>query len=254
MGLSKYSLFGKGRIMRSKSLIEAICILVAALLLLCGQSQAASVFYDDFDDGNFDGWVVQHPYSPSGSSLTPEIVPSPEGYSIRGVGSGYSSSGEGAYLGRPVTMNNIGSLTIEMYAKSGPSWPNTASVWLLNDTEYYRGMDYGESNHAATLQVNLAGVTTHPGWYSTDYNWHMFTWDRDTQGYWSLSIDGQVKQQNFWQDTTLTSFNKIALEVTRNQSEIEWVRVSGEIVPEPATMSLLALGLGALAMRRRKKK
>ena len=188
------------------------------------------LLFEDFDDGDFDGWFVQHPYSPSARSLTPNIVSSPEGYSIRGVGSGYSSSGEAAYLTRRVTMNNIGELVVEMRAKSGPSWPNMATIWLLNGKQWYKTMDYGERSKAAVLQVNLGAGEQDPGRYSIGrraYEWHTFSWHRDATGWWSFSLDGQVKSKRFWHDTTLDSFNKVTLEVTRKQSEIEWVRISG---------------------------
>ncbi|HUU93293.1 MAG TPA: PEP-CTERM sorting domain-containing protein [Phycisphaerae bacterium] len=235
--------------MKNRSMMMFVAGVALIALSTAAEADLPVLLYEDFDDGDFDGWAVQHPYSPSGSSLTPDIVSSPEGYSIRGVGSGYGSL-EAAYLVRPVAMNNIAALSIEMRAKSGPSWPNMAGVWLLNDTQWYRPLDYGESSKAAALNVNLGAGDQYPGWHyigNRAYEWHTFGWNRDSSGWWSLRIDGQMEAENFWQDTTLSSFNKIALEVTRNQSEIEWVRVT----PEPATLTLLAAGL--LFLRRRRK-
>lgn len=60
--------------------------------------------------------------------------------------------------------------------------------------------------------------------------WHDFAWTRDVDGWWSLSIDGQEVWHNFCQDNRLTSFDPIGIHVLRNQSEIEWVRIS---VSEP---------------------
>jgi len=61
------------------------------------------------------------------------------------------------------------------------------------------------------------------------YEWHDFAWSRDSNGWWSLSIDGQIQAANFYQDNQLTSFDKVGLHILRNQSEIEWVRISGQI-------------------------
>jgi len=67
--------------------------------------------------------------------------------------------------------------------------------------------------------------------------WHDFAWCRDADGWWSLSIDGAVVWEDFARDSQLTSFDTISLHILRDQSEIEWVRIS---TPTPSYLNLLS--------------
>ena len=202
---------------------------------VCWSSMPAVVFEDDFDDGNFDGWLVQHPFSPSSPASSPDVVPSPQGYSLRGVGSGYTpDSGLNVFLTHPITITAPGSLCVEMRAKSGPELPNSAQLYLGHATDFYLGMDYGEGNTLAQFTSLVGGHEElhqyHIGCRA--YEWHTFSWCRDLSGWWSLSIDGVVEAANFMQDSQLTSFDKVGIHVLRNQSEIEWVRIrAGQASP-----------------------
>jgi hypothetical protein len=188
------------------------------------------LFFDDFDDGDYDGWSVTHPKT-GDPATAPDIVPSPEGYSLRGVGSGYSHDpGLNVFLTYPLAINNAGQLKVEMRAKSGPQWPNSAWVVLLSGDDSYSFGDYGEGNQWAQFTPNVGGVSE---WYNYSINanvWHDFAWTRDADGWWSLSIDGSLVWEDFCQDNRLTSFDPIGLHILRNQSEIEWVRISGVCV------------------------
>jgi N-acetylneuraminic acid mutarotase len=211
-----------------------ICLTLVAFILLCPSMSCGDwsvLFFDDFDDGNYNGWSVTHPSS--GEPTTPpDVVSSPEGYSLRGVGSGYSQDpGQNVWLMYPLLISNIGELKIEMRAKSGPEWPNSAWVYLISGADHYAFGDYGEGNQYAEFFIRIDGVSE---WYNYSINanvWHDFAWTRDADGWWSLSIDGQVEAPNFHQDNQLTSFEPIGIQVFRNQSEIEWVRISS--VSEP---------------------
>ncbi|MCK4342264.1 MAG: PEP-CTERM sorting domain-containing protein [Phycisphaerae bacterium] len=219
--------------------------LVVGLGLATSASSLAAEFYDDFDDGNWDGWAVYNPYGDPGDTLTPVLVPSPEGWAVQGVGSGYGSP-EAAYLVHPLPLSGVVELSIEMRAKSGSVAPTHSTLALFNGDDYNQGYDYGENDYAM-FSVRYDGVEEYFGEYPIDHEWHDFKWTRDAEGWWSLSIDAQLVLSNFLQDVTLTSFDAVALTVCREHSEIEWVR----IVPEPATLSLLTLGGLLLARRRR---
>ncbi len=133
-----------------------------------------------------------------------------------------------------------------MRAKSGPEWPNSAWVILVSGTDSFSFGDYGESNQWAQFNPNVDGSVD---WYNYSINanvWYDFAWTRDMDGFWSLNIDGVDVWDNFCQDNRMTSFESIGLQLLRDQSEIEWVRIS---IPEPGT--LLLLGLGAVMLRRK---
>ena len=211
-----------------------IALVLLVFALLCQGISWASLpilFFDNFDDGNFDGWSPTYPTT-GDPATPPDVVSSPEGYSLRGVGSGYSNDpGLTVLLSHPVSLNNVGELAVEFRAKSGPQWPNQAQVWLVSGKNLYRVLDYGESNKFVDWTSYVNGQD-HNFSYSIGnraYEWHDFAWSRDGNGWWSLSIDGQIQAANFYQDNQLTSFDKVGLHIVRNQSEIEWVRISGQI-------------------------
>ncbi len=209
--------------------VSKICLALVAFILLCpGMSWCdwSVLLFDDFDDGDYDGWSATHPQT--GDPVTPpDVVSSPEGYSLRGVGSGYSQDpGLNVWLTYPLLISNAGELKIEMRAKSGPQWPNQVQVSLFNGSDSYTVTDYGESNQWAQFHTF---INSQNYWYNHPINanvWHDFAWTRDTDGWWSLSIDGQEVWHNFCQDNRLTSFEPIGIHISRNQSEIEWVRIS----------------------------
>jgi hypothetical protein len=196
---------------------------------ICSGS-VTEVFFDDFDDGDYDGWSATHPTT-GDPATAPDVVPSPQGYSLRGIGSGYSPDpGLNVFLTYPLQISNASELKIEMRAKSGPQWPNSAWLVLISGDDSYSFGDYGEGNQWAQFTPNVGGVSE---WYNYSINanvWHDFAWTRDADGWWSLSIDGNLVWEDFCQDNRLTSFDRIGIHVLRNQSEIEWVRIS---VSEP---------------------
>jgi hypothetical protein len=219
------------------AILTKFALVLAALCLVCpGMSRAGLpvLFYDNFDDGNFDGWSPTYPTT-GDPATPPDVVPSPQGYSLRGIGSGYyptDDPGLTVLLSHPVSLSNVGELSIEFRAKSGPQWPNQAQVWLVSGKDCYLVIDYGESNKRADWLISVNGQTQHYFSYSIGnlaYEWHDFAWTRNADGWWSLSIDGQIQAANFYQDNQLTSFDKVGMHIVRNQSEIEWVRISGQI-------------------------
>jgi len=209
-----------------------IGLALGVFTLLCpGMSwgDLSILFFDDFDDGDYNGWSVTtwegKPANP------PDVVPSPEGYSIRGVGSGYSQDpGLNVHISHPLSLSNVGKLKIEMRAKSGPQWPNQASVHLVSGSDCYGVRDYGEAgeNETADWWYYVSGSIDYYRYYidGRAFEWHDFAWTRDPNGWWSLTIDDSVEWKDFYQDSQLTSFDRIAIQLLRNQSEIEWVCIS----------------------------
>ncbi len=80
--------------------------------------------------------------------------------------------------------------------------------------------------------------------------WHDYAFTRDADGYWSIGLDGVAQSTTPGDifDNDLTSFDTIRVQVIRDDSYLEWVRIS---TPEPGTLSFLAIG-GLVAVRRRR--
>lgn len=226
---------------------HGIAIGLASAAIVCtgaARADLPELFYDDFDDGDYDGWIAD---SPMFDTLgPPDVLPSPEGYAIWGVGQGYGQDyGLGIYLGHPLDLENVAEVAIEMRAISGPDWPNSASTMLYSGPDnYYRGMDYGESNQRADFLVMEGGSDD---WiYSYDmgsdvFDWHTFRWERDAAGWWSFYLDDALIAENYHQHDAFTNFDWVELHPLRNQSAIEWVRIRGNVIPAPSAMFVLGL-------------
>ncbi|MCP4707494.1 MAG: hypothetical protein GY869_02620 [Planctomycetes bacterium] len=195
-----------------------------------------TIFYDDFDDGNISDW---NPVQIGGAPANlPDVVASPEGYSVRGIGSGYTQDpGVNVSATQSWAISNVGALKVEMRAISGTQWPNSAWLYLGSGDDFYSFGDYGESNQRAVLQMYVDGQEQYYIYNMDTTVWHDFAWSRDADGWWSLSIDGAVVQENIAQDSQLTSFDRVTMSLLRNQSEIEWIRISA---PIPSYLDLLS--------------
>ncbi|MDP6453464.1 MAG: PEP-CTERM sorting domain-containing protein [SAR202 cluster bacterium] len=239
-----------------KRAVHAVCVAGLVLAVLSGAAEAElpELFYDDFDDGDFNGWEVKNAYDAGGGFVAPVVVVSPEGYAVQGVGSGYGGpTDQGSHIAHSLTISNMRELRIEMRAKTG-SGPNHVTVPLVSGfNTYYAGRIFGQADKTADY---LSYIDSQDNRYrhsigDSVFEWHTYAWTRDTDWWWSLSIDDVVIAPDFHQDDQLTSFYQIGIELLKEQSQIEWVRISG--IPEPTTLSLLALG-GLAVLRRRKRR
>ena len=233
----------KGNAMKAKWFVLLFVSMLVVSQAVAGLPHV--VLYDDFDDGNYDGWEVVDLRGAVVPQVAPELVVSPEGWALRGIGTGYSPPEE--TLSQSLSINGSMELSIEMRAKSGPGTPSGLYAFLFEGpADYYQTGDYGEHGWA---YFSNSGIPLLNDSIADPYDWHNFEWIRDSSGWWSCLIDGNPTFPNFVQDGQMTSFTGIQLFVTRSASEIEWVRVS---TPEPATLSLLVIGMVTILRKRNK--
>jgi len=187
-------------------------------------SQFEAVLYDSFDDGDYTGWSTEAVLGYS--KHPPEVVPSPEGYSLRGTGKGYVPDWS-CVLSRRLDLRNAVEISLEMRARSGPELPNEASVYLISGQDSYKFTDYGEGHKSALLvsQVDYEEDKSEFPIGQEAFQWHTLCWKRNEAGWWSLSIDGDVRAEHLKRDTQLVDFDYIQIQLHRDQSEIEWLRV-----------------------------
>jgi hypothetical protein len=146
-----------------------------------------------------------------------------------------------------------------MRAKSGPESPNWSIIRLFNGPDLYNAENFysfyiqGLSFRRTEFDAYLNGSESFYGgmYLGTEASqWHNYKWERNEQGLWTHYVDDLLVDT--WQyrdgsitspvyDNSITSFTGIMLWTTRDQSEIEWVRVetnSGTTPPPtPAKIS-----------------
>ncbi|MCY2953596.1 MAG: hypothetical protein NTU53_16695, partial [Planctomycetota bacterium] len=191
-------------------------------------------FFDDFDDGNAEGWTAVNQ-----AGVRPGVVGSPEGYALRGVGKGEGGAVT-ERLVRRLGLANATEVSVEMRARAGAGAGNVAEVFLLAGTSVAEGMHYwmwdrGESAMNADWIVGNYDYVYNYEMGDMAYGWHDYKWWRDGQGWWSFSIDGELKGNRVRGDVQWISFENLAVGVGRDESEIEWVKVTA-IADPPAAM------------------
>ena len=205
--------------------IAGMIVLTACGASCTTRSRPRVVLYDDFDDGNYDGWSVQDPRGYNDPPASPRIVQiasDPDNYAIAAKGTGESQ------VFYPVTIDDGLQVCVEMRAKA----TRTTAVWLCRGVDFYQMQNYGErdwaymNKHVDNAEANL--VTHH---IATDpEEFHLLAFSRDREGWWSLTLDGILVKKNFARDTSLTSFDGVSLMLRPMGMDegamIDWVRVS----------------------------
>ena len=241
-----------------RTVITLACCGLCSLFAMAEPAQAdlIELFYDDFDDGTIDEWIIWSPWGSSAWSA-PDVVASPEGYALRGFGQGYGNDpGLHSRISTSMIAETTGPLLIEFRGKVGPGWPSNIGVRIGDDTNRYRLGVQGET-HAESRDLSFSwNVYGSEGNFDDVYflgdeafNWHTYGVERDVAGNWSVLMDGEVVLSNFALEADpLLSFMYIELEVQRSEAYMEWVRISG--IPTPGALALLELA-GLVERRRR---
>jgi hypothetical protein len=135
-------------------------------------------------------------------------------------------------------------------ARSSGSSPNNVNIGLLNGMDYYNGHAWANTDVHWIKKIGSDFENLDIGDYTGVGSWHTYAWWRDDNGWWSFSVDGGTEMlvSNFAQDQQLTSFDKVVLDVVRDGSYIDWVKV---YTPEPSSLCLLAVGALAVCRRQR---
>ncbi|AKJ65158.1 PEP-CTERM sorting domain-containing protein [Kiritimatiella glycovorans] len=147
--------------------------------------------------------------------------------------------------------------TVEFYLMHrNISYLNSADSWmrLYADDGTYMYLKINSSNGSLIYDLNGAGDVTAPD-DVTDHDsngglWNKFTFEYDSEGTCVMSLNDDVQFTN----ANAKNFSKIALGKSWNddlrgrQSAYDDLSIS--VIPEPAALGLMGLGVAALLLRR----
>ena len=154
--------------------------------------------------------------------------------------------------------DGVTNATVEFYLMHRPiSNLNSADSWirLYADDDSYTYLKINSTDGSLIYDLNGAGEVTAPG-DVTDHNsngglWNKFTFEYDATGSCVMSLNDEVQFTN----SNAKNFSSIALGKSWNddlrgrQSAYDDLSIS--VIPEPAALGLMGLGVGALLLRRR---
>lgn len=248
--------------------------LVAALLILFLSAMSSPAlgdwvlnFEDDFDDGTYLAnpvWVVGDPYhepdllyNTAGiEQIEPGDPGDPGRWALRGVGSG-SIQPVNAWIWHSLELTDVAKVKFEISAKTSGSSPSNVNVGLMSGMDYYNGHVWANTDLRWIKSIGSDYENIDIGNFAeVGDDFYTYAWWRDMDGWWSFSISESDEDKSvlflndhFAQDQQLTAFDKVVLDVVRDGSYIDWVKV---YTPEPASLALLGGGAIPLLLRRRR--
>ncbi len=188
-------------------------------------------------------------------------MPNVSGGVARGIGSGYAPPLY-TWMVKPLTFTSD-ELEVTLRGQSGPSWPNAASVCLMDASWGGHGQIgtgygfriYGESsNYRFVISKDGWGGEDLASYYigSTITDWHTYVVSRDAAGNWELTMDGVTQSPSFMNpDLSYTDFTHIGSFLYRDQSALDYVEV--KVIPTPGALVLSGIGVGFLSWLRRRR-
>ncbi|MBI1969584.1 hypothetical protein HYS48_02725 [Candidatus Woesearchaeota archaeon] len=195
-------------------------------------SAHSKLLYDDFDDNDLHDWNLDTELCGGFECEKPTVS---EGV-ISGKYNGYSVDPYTNWMIKPFGLRSA-SFSLEVRAVSGAEWPNTVHIHLLT-SDYQRAQDkgyrfvvYGESGRSETERLELWRNNTVLGAYSIGasiHEFHTYKLSRGATGNWRLWVDGKEKSPSFSPDLTYSTFGFVAINLHRNQSAVDWIRLGAE--------------------------
>lgn len=211
----------------------AAAALAAGLQLFATTGQAAVVYSEDFSSLNFSPWTQGDAYWSDCQNQGNCVV------AAGGQSGAYLQLGT-AYGTEPDHRFFI-STQIAVSANTG----YTLSFWLQDNYPTVSGQPWN-----VPIQALINGVAVGGLQYATNYGWNEITldWDSGAASSAVITLSNEYQLSQWMQANPGTDWgygNDFAVDT------ITLTQKTGQAVPEPGTLALAGLALGALALRRR---
>ncbi|QBG46574.1 PEP-CTERM sorting domain-containing protein [Verrucomicrobia bacterium S94] len=254
---------------------------VAVISMMAGISQATPIsFGDNFDDGNLDGWIQK--WTATQNSL----------FNNGGTTANLSGLAEANYhaymdTGFSLTGSETGTISSDIRLEHTGIAPtavneNFFGLYITDNTDWWAGssQSHAIANRGGAIgnRVNAdpwiegwvtwnnVGIDTSVGgvgsWFSIDWNlsvsngtyWGEATLNHDTGSYTMTAMDLGIAEGTTIYAGYSTAWNPSGTNIMTSASmkSIEVDNFSVEVIPEPATLGLVAMFGGAVLFIRRR--